>query len=662
MTNTARKLLLGLLGGGSGDPPLPFSDNFNRANGALGANWNAPTYTIVSNAATNAPTPGADLFDPGTGTFDSGVNSWVAAGSNTVENVDGKLKITYVNNDGGAAIVLWDATVLTSNFVPSGLYVLDYEAYREGGSFLFYMGNGAANFYHTVNNTLTLVGRRLIFLARATSHTLSTISMAAGEIAWLDNLVLRRLTPAEVFGFPASAARQFSGDVIVRALMTVATGDLGGVFCKLDSSSNPQNYIMAFITRDSNAAFQMYKVVGGVTTSLVLASANANAGTYRDGAMLEIRTSGTSVEMWYDGAICGTTQTVSDAAIVSGTMHGQYISGSAAQSGAFGLIQGTSTLGILAFVGGSITWSPTPGWRLGTLDALQTTHIDTLLPGYLVATNGQTAWEHLVRLASEVVARNATMVFVDLAANHGSTDYDKGTCEAYIRKLRTALPNATILMPLFATWASGAATDPSNQTVINWLITLAEHYDVGILNIAATMDALRDLGTNALTDWYTTPDWTHPNAAGYAFITAQMLPLLTESYLAGGGTPWTGDIADYARLYTETASWEATPQARNGTDNDGETGTWTTVTTTSRRSTVATSTISWTATCQSFGLDVVIGSGAIEWDVDGGGWTALNLATHPRAITFISALALGAHTITIRVTSGTVTINRFLAI
>ena len=56
------------------------------------------------------------------------------------------------------------------------------------------------------------------------------------------------------------------------------------------------------------------------------------------------------------------------------------------------------------------------------------------------------------------------------------------------------------------------------------------------------------------------------------------------------------------------------------------------------------------------------GGNLVAWSLDGGAYTNINLAANAVAIAAISNFALGSHTITLKIISGTVTINRFLAI
>jgi len=632
---------------------LLFMDLFDRADGGLGANWTGSTFAIVSENAVNTPNYSANLFQSGKGQFTGTTESWVARGSNTIQSVDGKLKVTYVNNDEGAVLTLGSAHDLTSNLTAGLWYLLRYKAYREGGNFLFII-YGTPNWFKTISNTGALAQGQFFFNPASATPAIYTASMAAGEIAWLDDL---ELLPAPMSSLFAAAGLAFSGNVVVRAPVTLTTGQLAGLFVKLDSVSNPQNVVYAVMIRDTNLQLLLYKRVSG--TSTLLASTGAG---FADGAVLELRASGTTYEVWFDNTL-RLSATVTDASIASNTLHGMF--GAEGKIHSISVQRSLSTLARIAYVGGSITYMT--GWRTMTLDALVERHIDRLVVGTSIAANGFTAWIHLVRMA-EIAALTPTLVTVDLCANHANTDTDKETCEALLRKLRVTLPDATILLPLLPKWDNGSSTDPNNLTTIAWVSALAAHYDCDVIDLAALMDAARDAGT-PLSDWYTSPDFTHPNTGGHAFITAQMMPTLTENYIDGGATAWTGDIADYARLYAGSLAYEATPTIRAATSNDGETGTWTTVNSTERRSSSAGSTISWTATCVSVGVDVQSGSGTgiMRWRVDGGSWSSnVVLSTQANAPSQILplniVLSAGSHTLDIEVVSGTVTIRRFLAI
>jgi hypothetical protein len=142
----------------------------------------------------------------------------------------------------------------------------------------------------------------------------------------------------------------------------------------------------------------------------------------------------------------------------------------------------------------------------------------------------------------------------------------------------------------------------------------------------------------------------HPSNLGHAAIADQIEAEYTN-------TEYSGDLP--TRL-TNCAEFEVTPIIRLGTDNDGETGTWTTAGT-GRTSSTADSTITWTGTFRSFGIDNnSVASGVLSWQVDGGTWTNYTLTTTPVLIS--ADYTLGSHTVVIKVISGTVRINEFHAI
>lgn len=318
----------------SGGLPRNLSIDFSALpDGALPSALSGGTWSISSGKAVNTPSSGSNLYDSGKGTFDSTTEGWAAFASNTIASVAGELEVTYVDNSLGATNILSEAGDLAADIVP-GFHELAYDAYESGGTFLFLFNTTSANFFHTIAVTSKTAKRLGMFLPTATQGQ-RIQSMAAGRIAYLDNEVLTKITPSELFAYPSNSYYQFAGDVTVRAALTVTTPSIGGVFCKLDSISNPQNYIIAFVAQDTNVPIQMYKVVSGVVTTLV------TGGSYVAGAVLEIRCSGTNVECWYNSAQIGTTKTVSDAGITGNTLHGVLGTRNGAQVGSLAIVRDT---------------------------------------------------------------------------------------------------------------------------------------------------------------------------------------------------------------------------------------------------------------------------------------------------------------------------------
>ena len=147
---------------------------------------------------------GSDLFDAGAGTFDSGTYSWVASGSNTIENDAGSLKITYVDNAYGAMIYFRDTYDLSTNLTIGKLYKLTFDAKVNAGSSVSIVvngGNADVSGSRTITET-NFVSKTIYFAASsATNADIYTYGdMAAGEIIWLDNLILKEVTDVGIDG------------------------------------------------------------------------------------------------------------------------------------------------------------------------------------------------------------------------------------------------------------------------------------------------------------------------------------------------------------------------------------------------------------------------------------------------------------------------------
>jgi hypothetical protein len=135
--------------------------------------------------------------------------------------------------------------------------------------------------------------------------------------------------------------------------------------------------------------------------------------------------------------------------------------------------------------------------------------------------------------------------------------------------------------------------------------------------------------------------------------------------MISSGNPWTGNLADYSRLY-DNGDYENDAVVQVGTDRTAVSGTWSV-----SESAIQTSTPGDYATfvinpCQSMGIDTNFGVGAsvLSWRVDGGGWNTRDCINS--SVTSYSAwigTVRGSHTFDIRMDSGTLLkINRVLAI
>jgi hypothetical protein len=266
----------------------------------------------------------------------------------------------------------------------------------------------------------------------------------------------------------------------------------------------------------------------------------------------------------------------------------------------------------------------------------------------------------LTRLTTDVTAKAPALITLDGAVNDvsfgsiGSRLYGFfPATEALIRRTITENPGSAVYAWIF-TYPPNYSLTPSRSDARDLWVALANHYGVHLLRWDEYVESLLPTPyTDAEAEAYFLG--VHPtdlgHAAAGALAQAHVLPLQIPPQTLP------------ARYYAESEDYEATPIIRTGNNNDGESGTWA-GTAPARTSNTANSTISWTGTFCSFGLDTNYGAsaGVMAWSVDGGAFTNFTLTTSGGPICVISNFVRGAHTVTIKVVAGLVTINRFMAI
>jgi len=110
----------------------------------------------------------------------------------------------------------------------------------------------------------------------------------------------------------ATVSDSSNTDVLIGANLTRAGDDVGLVVRWADAN----NYIYA-LHNGTNA--QLIKVVAGTPTTLI-----NTAATYSAGARMCVRMMGTAARLYYNDALIGAQQTISDAGLQTGTNHGLY--------------------------------------------------------------------------------------------------------------------------------------------------------------------------------------------------------------------------------------------------------------------------------------------------------------------------------------------------
>jgi len=277
--------------GGSG--LLPFTDDFNRANGVIGNGWTADaTWAITTGTLMNTPNLGSELYantgfasdtswTKGTGwTIASGVATHASGSTSSITQVVGTVGV-------------WGRMVYTvSNYGGSN-----------GVSAQFGGSNDTASGGQSSNGTATRSYRSITTTAGFRANSAMT-----GD---LDNVSFKAYTLSELL-----ATREFGrNDVDITAkLAGINTGNAAGIVLNLDSYSNPQNFVLAIYDRVN--AF-LIKCVGGTYTDVI-----NTAATFASGASVRVTKRGTTYQLFYNGSQVGTDQTISDVGIISNTRHG----------------------------------------------------------------------------------------------------------------------------------------------------------------------------------------------------------------------------------------------------------------------------------------------------------------------------------------------------
>ena len=490
------------------------------------------------------------------------------------------------------------------------------------------------------------------------------------------------------------------GKAVANLTMQIGT-QTGIVFCA-DSAANPQNLLLAY---HDGTQIHFYQVNGGSYTSLPTGAefqyynASTNpAVAYVPGAALEVqRAPGSDLfSIYYNGRYVW-QETVTDPVIVNNTVHGL-----------FSTFEGNrvnfsftpvSVAKKVVFLGGSITngTGATPqnnGWQWLLRDYLDTDYADVSWSYTNAAVGGTDSWYSLIRLQTDALADAPDIIFVDEAVNDGELDPSNPAWpqvgEAIIRRIRTALPHCKIVICNFMRPVGSDATPDANTEKVRaaWN-TIAGYYRCDLFRLdTALLGVLPANPTTAQIDGYFSgPGNVHPNNGGHALIfsgISSSINLLTEN-------GWSGNLADYPRLNPSTAGYEAASTILSGWDlvgQDSSTGVWTlanagcsgaglpsacctgvgTGSCSGVSSTQAGSTLSFTGGMVMVGLDVDLQNGSwpagLQYALDGGAWHALvpqNSQVWDSEFMFIAGVR-GAHTITLRLNSGTATINRLLVL
>lgn len=320
---------------------LPFTADFTAlANGALPSDFIAPTWAIASGRAVNTPTFGAELLT------DPGLEANYTAGKCDTLSKTGSPTLVEENVEihGGAKAQKFTAVAASNNVAFAAQAGVAHKRYQftawfkktaslqATGPQLSMSQTGAmpANNLPSSVLDLTYVQHRISWVSPGTASILPILVVESHgsnfNTVVVDDASLKAMTDGDAYALlPASQL-----DVIAKikppaTFAGFVDATFFGIILRADAQTNPTTYIQASIKRrplsTSAAHVSLFKRVGGTYTSLIAETVVAIVS----GAYLELRASGNTISLWYNGTQVGTNQTVAD---VTGTIHGMFSDGS----------------------------------------------------------------------------------------------------------------------------------------------------------------------------------------------------------------------------------------------------------------------------------------------------------------------------------------------
>lgn len=441
-------------------------------------------------------------------------------------------------------------------------------------------------------------------------------------------------------------------DVVMKVPLTCDYQSQVAFILNLDNANNPQSYVAGMVWRkQSGAAPLLYlvKVVAGQMSEL----AEVNLSSYANDLVFEVRKSSTTYQFYYNNVQVGDDVVISDTEISNNTLFG-VLSTSGGNSVNRFFVAADLMAVTTAFAGSSVTYAAS-GYRVMVQDwqRLRWPGYDFTLLGEAVS--GANTWNNLIRLP-EIAAQSPRVIVWD-HANDNTQDLDKYSQEAFIRRAWSLSPQTNLAIVLIASVTNPddneSITTPVNIDTIEQQRAIAAYYGVPVIDFVARLQELVGEG-NDLSTYLS--DTVHPTTEGHAVL-AEMIEDLYPTLL-DGPRQYNGVLP--AALYDVDGEYQRDPIIRDGSDHDGTTGTWTIENGTTMVSSEVGATITYTGvTCFSVGIMRPEGHSQpfIEISVDGGMWNNGGPMLNGR---IVGSYAL--HTITFRVLSGTVKIERLFAL
>jgi hypothetical protein len=334
----------------AGNPPAGSTDSPNYtvdtnnydfsvlSNGSLPSGLTGATWSITSGQAANTPTLGAELLT------DGGLEANYTAGKCDTLTLTGTNTVAQSADvhGGSKAQELTPITASSLAFADIGSMSGKWLMFSGWGKKT--AGTGQRSVMSRVFNAFPgpfaherpwkdATYTQKIIVTKSFAATMRLLALSMSNVTTTNTVVIDDFSVKEITAAEMYATKTFaSADATTRIYIDLSGGNgTVGIVARLDSTTNPQNYILVgvFTHSDSSgtelAYISLAKVVAGTLT--VLIAATSLGALVVNGDYVELVCSGNDVSIWYNGVQKGTTQTVSDAGIVSNTKFGFFGAG-----------------------------------------------------------------------------------------------------------------------------------------------------------------------------------------------------------------------------------------------------------------------------------------------------------------------------------------------
>jgi len=319
---------------------LPYSIDFSGlSDGPLPPKFLGPTWSIVSGKAVNTPTLNGELLaDPGLeATYTDGkCDTLLKGGTPTLSEsseVHGGSKAqdftAGANNDSlkwagqaGIASVWYQVSGWVKRLAGTASQVF-LAVYTGGAGTAF-----PSNITRLPIKSATYTQKKLNFIPLTTGlnyvYPTWQIGATGNDNVLVDDISLQRISNETLFSLLPSS----QPDVVIKVRPdTLVDSTCFGMVLRAEKQFNPNNYVIGICRLDNteaNVNFMIIKCVSGLYTIVLAETAKAIVAD----AWFELRGSGSSISVWYNNLQVGTTQTISDAEILSNRHHGVISGGS----------------------------------------------------------------------------------------------------------------------------------------------------------------------------------------------------------------------------------------------------------------------------------------------------------------------------------------------